>query len=208
MKTNMIISILISIFLFGCQSSLNNKKIKRYYPYPNKIERQTYHNEISRNNYHSKLLKACQGVWIVGHRMKNHELMLRKKLCASGIQIERKGRNLHLLFDTDITFDVDSAEISTQFKPYFKKLANIMIEFNKNNLIINGYTDSSGTNQYNDILSIDRANSVMRELNNQGLTHRRMFSNGYGEFYPLCSNRTIKGKMCNRRVELIIFPQY
>src|SRR5581483_6608428 len=72
------------------------------------------------------------------------------------------------------------------------------------NLQIEGYTDSTGTADFNQKLSEQRANAVRDFLMGQGLNTQNMTAVGYGENYPVAPNDTAAGRQLNRRVELVI----
>ena len=71
------------------------------------------------------------------------------------------------------------------------------------NFEIDGHTDSDGSDEYNQVLSEKRANSVKNFLVSQGVT-AEITTKGYGESKPVASNDTAEGKQKNRRVEIII----
>ena len=67
---------------------------------------------------------------------------------------------------------------------------------------VDGYTDSIGTDAYNQGLSERRANAVMGHLVDRGVSASRLTATGYGETNPVASNDTAEGRALNRRVEL------
>ena len=67
---------------------------------------------------------------------------------------------------------------------------------------VDGYTDSVGTDKYNQGLSERRANAVMSHLVDRGVSASRLTATGYGESNPVASNDTAEGRALNRRVEL------
>ena len=67
---------------------------------------------------------------------------------------------------------------------------------------VDGYTDSVGTDKYNQGLSERRANAVMSHLVDRGVSASRLTATGYGETNPVASNDTAEGRALNRRVEL------
>ncbi|MBV9939470.1 MAG: OmpA family protein, partial [Acidobacteriaceae bacterium] len=72
------------------------------------------------------------------------------------------------------------------------------------NLQIEGYTDSTGTVEFNQKLSEQRANTVRDFLLRQGLNTNSMTAVGYGPNYPVAPNDTSAGRQQNRRVELVV----
>ena len=84
------------------------------------------------------------------------------------------------------------------------KIAGIVISHPGLNLQVEGYTDSTGTAEFNQKLSEQRANTVRDFLLSQGLNTNSMTAVGYGENYPVAANTTSAGRQQNRRVELVV----
>jgi len=82
----------------------------------------------------------------------------------------------------------------------------VVNEFEQTVLIIDGHTDSLGSDSYNLTLSRQRAESVERYLISAQVQPVRMASYGYGEDYPIASNDSEAGRARNRRVELTLQP--
>jgi outer membrane protein OmpA-like peptidoglycan-associated protein len=86
-----------------------------------------------------------------------------------------------------------------------KDLEEILTVFNQNPGIIieiSGYTDNTGTDEYNLVLSQKRAESVMKYLINHGINPGQLIAKGYGTSHPVASNDTEAGKSLNRRTEM------
>ncbi|MFC2126664.1 OmpA family protein, partial [Bacteroidota bacterium] len=75
-------------------------------------------------------------------------------------------------------------------------------------VIVAGHTDSTGPDEYNDILSKRRAKSIYSYFINKGVDSSKLVITGYGEKYPMSSNTTINGRRRNRRVEFIRKDQF
>jgi len=141
---------------------------------------------------------------LVGYRMDEQESMLRQSLLSTGIKLERVGNKIKLIMPGDITFKSGRTQLSDDIKPVLNNIANIVGEYDVTSLIVSGHTDSIGTYEENDRLSIIRAISVEIYLRDQGLSKYRMSANGFGETQPICTNMYKKGRACNRRVEIDI----
>ncbi len=76
--------------------------------------------------------------------------------------------------------------------------------FPKINLRIEGYTDSTGSDELNQRLSRERAESVRGFLEKQGVAAGRMTAVGYGPKFPVADNATPEGRAKNRRVEIVL----
>lgn len=102
-----------------------------------------------------------------------------------------------------INFNINSAEITADSYVVLDQLAEIIKGNKKLNVRIEGHTDSSGSDTYNQQLSEKRAQAVMQYLiDNHGITSDRLASEGKGEQSPIASNDTEAGKAANRRVEI------
>jgi outer membrane protein OmpA-like peptidoglycan-associated protein len=71
-------------------------------------------------------------------------------------------------------------------------------------LEIQGHTDATGPEQYNQLLGLKRADAVRRHLHAQGVALGRMATISYGEDAPAETNSTSQGRALNRRVEIVV----
>ena len=121
------------------------------------------------------------------------------------VEIERiDDETLRVNFDSDILFAVDSAVLSPQSMASLDEFAQVMREFPQTAILIQGYTDSSGSEQYNMQLSERRAKSVHNHLALREVEAGRMAAIGYGEGYPVADNATPAGRAQNRRVSILV----
>lgn len=142
----------------------------------------------------------------VGAYMDVQEAKLRQQLQATGVSVTRSGDNIILNMPGNITFASDSANVSSNAQNVLGSVALVLKEYNKTNIVVAGYTDSTGDAKYNQMLSQQRAQSVANVLMNDGVTHGRVRVQGYGEANPIASNSTPAGRSQNRRVELTLIP--
>ncbi len=156
------------------------------------------------------LIGAASGAAIgggVGYYFDQQEAALRKQLLDSGVQVERVGENeLMLRMENGIGFQTGSAQLDGSIQRTLKGVARILVEYPDTSLVIDGHTDSVGSNTSNQILSEKRAESVRTYLVSQGVAAGRAVARGNGERYPICTNETETGRACNRRVEIQILP--
>jgi len=104
-----------------------------------------------------------------------------------------------------IEFDFNKFDIKPQYHDDIKKVADFMTDYPKTTAVINGYTDSKGTDKYNQKLSERRANAVMNYLVEKlGIDKSRLSAKGHGEANPVASNKTEEGRQKNRRIESVI----
>lgn len=105
---------------------------------------------------------------------------------------------------TNVFYEFDSWELKKESMEELNNLYDILI-FNKNIIIeIGGYTDSTGSDEYNIALSQKRALSVVNYLVNKGISTDRLIPKGYGNNFPKGDNITSEGRKLNRRTEAII----
>jgi len=105
---------------------------------------------------------------------------------------------------SDILFDTNKATLKPEAKITLAKLTGVLSVFPKLNLRVEGYTDSTGTDEINNKLSRGRAASVVEFLQAEGIAGSRITSEGYGTKFPVASNDTKEGKAKNRRVEIVL----
>jgi outer membrane protein OmpA-like peptidoglycan-associated protein len=140
----------------------------------------------------------------IGHYMDNQESELRAELRGTGVRVVRHQNDIQLIMPGNITFRTDSSAIQSSFYPTLNSVARVIKKFNSTVVRIGGFTDSTGSLQYNVRLSEDRANSVASYLASQGVAGRRIVANGFGPAHPIASNHTVEGKQANRRVEITL----
>ncbi|MDQ3394244.1 MAG: OmpA family protein [Bacteroidota bacterium] len=120
-------------------------------------------------------------------------------------KIERVGEGIKITFDSGILFDVNSADLKPAAKENIKNLAEILNKYDDTNILIEGHTDITGPEDYNQTLSEKRSKSVSDYASNIGVQKGRITTVGYGEAQPIADNETAEGKRANRRVEIAIF---
>ncbi|WP_411040350.1 OmpA family protein [Vibrio vulnificus] len=156
------------------------------------------------------LIGAAGGAAIgggVGYYFDQQEKALREALLNSGVQVERVGENQLLLrLENGIGFSSSSYALDSSIHNTLKGVAQILVEYPDTSLVIDGFTDSTGNDASNQILSERRAESVRSFLISQNVAAGRAVARGNGERYPLCTNSTAEGRACNRRVEIQILP--
>lgn len=141
-----------------------------------------------------------------GHYMDQQEAQLRQRLRSTGVSVTRAGNQIILNMPGNITFDTDRSSISSSFYPVLNSVGLVLKEFDKTQVEVGGHTDSTGAADYNQELSVKRAQSVADYLAGQGVNRVRLEVRGYGEESPIAANDTEQGRAANRRVEVIILP--
>lgn len=142
----------------------------------------------------------------VGYYMDTQEAKLRKKLRGTGVSVQRDGDNINLIMPGNITFANNARNLKSEFYNVLDSVAIVVKEYNKTTIVVSGFTDSVGSNSYNQKLSEDRAKSVADFLVTKQVNSARIELAGLGEKHPVASNKTSQGRSLNRRVEITLFP--
>ncbi|HAC33596.1 MAG TPA: hypothetical protein DCF45_03640, partial [Gammaproteobacteria bacterium] len=98
------------------------------------------------------------------------------------------------------------ADISANFYPVLDSVALVLKEYNKTLVNVTGHTDSTGSDQFNQILSEQRASAVAQYLMSRQLSAQRFVTRGMGKTQPIADNATESGRAANRRVEITLTP--
>ena len=104
----------------------------------------------------------------------------------------------------DVLFDTGMAQLKPGASRKMDQLAQYLTEHPDRRVQVDGFTDSVGTDSYNEELSQRRADAVKMALNQRGIDPTRVSTTGYGKAYPVASNSDSGGRQMNRRVEVVI----
>jgi len=104
----------------------------------------------------------------------------------------------------DVLFATDKYQLNEQGQSTIQKLSQFLQQHPARNVLIEGFTDSTGSAAYNQQLSERRAGAVALSLSDQGIARNRIETRGYGEEYPVASNATTTDRQLNRRVEIVL----
>ena len=109
-------------------------------------------------------------------------------------------------FNSGLMFDTNKYDLKNNAKADLAEFAKILIEFNDADVAVFGHTDSTGSDQINDPLSVNRANSVANYLLSAGVAPTQIKSVvGKGSKEPIADNGTSAGRAENRRVEVYLY---
>ena len=126
------------------------------------------------------------------------------KELAAIAEVVKGDNGLQVFLKNDILFDVGSATLSSQSINTLNDLNRVLKKYPKNHIVVQGYTDSTGSDEYNQTLSEQRAQAVYNYLLGNGLKTLSITHVGYGKANPVASNDTEEGRAKNRRVVLAI----
>lgn len=104
----------------------------------------------------------------------------------------------------DVLFGTDQAKLSPEGMRTAQKLSNILQQNPQRMVLIEGFTDSTGSSAHNQDLSERRASAVRSALQLQGINRDRIAVRGYGEANPVADNNSAENRQLNRRVEIIL----
>jgi outer membrane protein OmpA-like peptidoglycan-associated protein len=104
----------------------------------------------------------------------------------------------------DVLFETGSSTLSSGAGRNMDRLVQFLTDHPERMVQIDGFTDSIGTDSYNQDLSQHRADAVRYQLVSRGISSTRIATQGYGKAYPVASNSESSGRQLNRRVEVVI----
>ncbi|HUP53404.1 MAG TPA: OmpA family protein [Longimicrobiales bacterium] len=120
-------------------------------------------------------------------------------------RVERMGEGIAVTFDSGILFAVDQSALQPGGQQNLRELAASLDEYEGTEVLVVGHTDSTGADDYNQSLSVRRADAARTFLLGAGLEASRVVAVGRGEVEPIATNDTDDGRQQNRRVEIAIF---
>ncbi|QPD05217.1 MAG: putative Cell envelope biogenesis protein OmpA [Candidatus Nitrospira kreftii] len=121
-------------------------------------------------------------------------------------KVREDARGVIVTLPGNIYFNFNKADVKPAMQMQLTKIAKALAAVPNQNLLIEGHTDSIGSNEYNLSLSESRAQSVQKILLDGGIAAERMDIKGYGESKPIADNDTPSGQAQNRRVEIVLVP--
>jgi len=139
---------------------------------------------------------------IIGHHMDKQAEELKE--AVPDATVERVGEGITIEFSSAVLFAVNKSDLSTEARGNLDKLVTVLNTYPDTNIEVQGHTDDTGTEAYNQTLSEKRAASVSDYLTEKGINTARVTTKGYGELAPKYDNTTDEGRTRNRRVEFLI----
>ena len=104
----------------------------------------------------------------------------------------------------DVLFGAGQAKLKSRGMRSVQKLADFLEQYPQRKVLIEGYTDSTGSTRLNQELSERRANAVRAALSDAGVSRDRIMTRGYGKAFPVADNDTAANRQLNRRVEIVL----
>lgn len=121
-----------------------------------------------------------------------------------GAKVERVGEGILITFDSGLLFDVGKFGLRSATRANLNELSGTLNKYEDTDIIVQGHTDSTGSEESNMVLSENRAKAVRNYLSGQGVLTTRFTVQGFGESLPIADNDSASGRQQNRRVEIAI----
>jgi outer membrane protein OmpA-like peptidoglycan-associated protein len=139
---------------------------------------------------------------LIGKKMDQQAKELQQSVPTA--KVERVGEGINMTFESGLMFKINSSEISDTYKDDLNSAAEVFVKYTETNIVIEGHTDDTGSDQLNLALSEKRAKAVGVYLVSKGVAASRLTEKWYGETQPKYPNDNEANRQKNRRVELAI----
>jgi outer membrane protein OmpA-like peptidoglycan-associated protein len=158
---------------------------------------------IAKNSVVGALIGAAVGGtagYLIGKDMDKQAKEL--KQAVPNAEVERVGEGINMTFNSGLLFKINSAELSDGAKAELSSVSGVFKKYDDTNILLEGHTDDTGSDDFNMQLSKKRAESVSAFLVGQGVPKSRLIEKWYGETQPKFVNDSDSNRVKNRRVEI------
>jgi outer membrane protein OmpA-like peptidoglycan-associated protein len=138
----------------------------------------------------------------IGNYMDKQAAEMQRDL--EGAEVQRIGEGIKITFDSGILFDIDKSDLRPVSKTNLADLAKILNKYPDTEILIEGHTDNTGSDDHNMTLSKDRAQAVASYMATLDVKSARFSTSGYGSKQPIVMNDTAEGRQKNRRVDIAV----
>jgi outer membrane protein OmpA-like peptidoglycan-associated protein len=139
---------------------------------------------------------------VIGRQMDKQAEEIKNEV--PGAKVERVGEGIVVEFNNKILFGFDKSDLGADAKSSLNELIAVLNKYPDTDIEIQGHTDNSGTDDYNQGLSVRRANAVADYIRSNDIKRKRVTIKGFGESAPKYSNDSEDGRANNRRVDFLI----
>lgn len=139
---------------------------------------------------------------LIGRKMDRQAEEIKQSI--PNAEVIREGEGIIVKFDSGILFDVNQSTLKTNARSNIESLATSLKNNPETTVLIVGHTDATGSDAYNQKLSVRRAEAVRSYTIAQGIASSRLSTEGRGESEAIADNTTEEGRALNRRVEIVI----
>jgi outer membrane protein OmpA-like peptidoglycan-associated protein len=138
-------------------------------------------------------------------RMQNQKQAMEQATQGTGVVVSQTNDNrLKLEIPSDISFDTNRSNITSNFRPVLDRFATTLNENPATTVTIIGHTDNTGSDSVNNPLSVERAANTRDYVSARGVASNRISVSGRGSYEPIASNNDGAGRSRNRRVEIYV----
>lgn len=141
---------------------------------------------------------------VIGRQMDKQAEEIRNNVPNAEVIHKPGEEGIIINFNSAVLFDFDKYDLSATSSKSVDELASILKKYPETDVLIEGHTDSKGSDKYNMGLSERRAQAVSSYLTRKDIDQKRLKTVGYGEKQPIASNDTDEGRSKNRRVTFVI----
>lgn len=130
---------------------------------------------------------------------------LQQFLLHNGVDYEvMPGNHVMVRLKESVQFETGSSKVSQESYHWLSMVSDFLAQQRGIDVVIDGHADATGQSAFNDLLSVKRADTVKTTLIKNNVAKEAIYTRGYGDYVPACTNRTTEGRACNRRVELLL----
>lgn len=137
---------------------------------------------------------------LIGKKMDQQAKELKQAIPTA--EVQRVNEGINVTFNSGLMFKINSSEISDSYKSDLSSAAEVFAKYPDTNIVIEGHTDDTGSDELNMNLSQKRAEAVRDFLVSKGVAANRLTTKWYGETQPKYPNDSEANREKNRRVEL------
>lgn len=139
---------------------------------------------------------------VIGNQMDKQAEELKKQVPDANV--ERVGEGIVVELSDKVLFEFGKSDLTAASKQSLDKIVSVFNTYPDTNIEVQGHTDSKGSEEFNQTLSVKRAVAVTDYLNSKGIANSRLNVKGFGELAPKYDNETEEGRAQNRRVEFLV----
>jgi outer membrane protein OmpA-like peptidoglycan-associated protein len=141
-----------------------------------------------------------------GEREQENQELQELRETVQSLKAQQTERGMVLTME-EVLFDLGESELKPGGERAVQQLARFLEENPDREVLVEGYTDTTGDESFNQELSRERAEAVRQQLVTAGVERDRIEIRAHGEDYPVATNETAAGRQLNRRVEVVIGAQ-
>lgn len=141
---------------------------------------------------------------VIGRQMDKQAEEIRNNVPNAEVIHKPGEEGIIINFKSGVLFDFDKSDLTSASTKSVDELAEILNKYPDTDVLIEGHTDSKGSDNYNQALSERRAKAVADYLKDKDIRGARLRTVGYGEAQPVASNDSEAGRSQNRRVTFVI----